>query len=413
MAKKTSLKINCPHCKKIITLDEALTNQLENEIKTELNKKYESEISSKNKEIESLKESVDKQIEKALKEEKKKIEKDAEKHAKESISITLKDLENQISEKTKKLDEAEKNELEFRKQKRDLEEAQKKFELDMTRKLDEERKKIYDETSKKIIEEHLLKDKEKDKKLDDLKKEITEWKRKAEQGSQRDQGEILELELENNLKDRFNTDEINPISSGVSGADILQKVCSKSGKVCGTILIESKNTKNWSNNWIPKLKKDQREIKADIAIIITTALPQSVNNFDFQDGIVIVNFSNSLPVITLLRNQLFEISRINNFNIGKTEKMDILYKYVTGREFKQRVESLVEAFGGMFNELQKEKRAMNKIWSKRTIQIEQAMLGISGMYGGMQGILGSAMPEVKSLELFNESDDDFKDENNK
>jgi hypothetical protein len=294
-----------------------------------------------------------------------------------------------------------------------LEEAQKKFELDMTRKLDEERKKIYDETSKKIIEEHLLKDKEKDKKLDDLKKEITEWKRKAEQGSQRDQGEILELELENNLKDRFNTDEINPISSGVSGADILQKVCSKSGKVCGTILIESKNTKNWSNNWIPKLKKDQREIKADIAIIITTALPQSVNNFDFQDGIVIVNFSNSLPVITLLRNQLFEISRINNFNIGKTEKMDILYKYVTGREFKQRVESLVEAFGGMFNELQKEKRAMNKIWSKRTIQIEQAMLGISGMYGGMQGILGSAMPEVKSLELFNESDDDFKDENNK
>src|SRR3989338_3448806 len=115
----------------------------------------------------------------------------------------------------------------------------------MERKNEEERKKIYDETSKRIIEEHELKDKEKDKQMNDLKKEINEWKRKAEQGSQKLQGEVLEQELEQILREQFSTDEIDPISSGINGADILQKVCSKTGKICGTILIESKNAKNW------------------------------------------------------------------------------------------------------------------------------------------------------------------------
>ncbi|MDD4353193.1 MAG: DUF2130 domain-containing protein [Candidatus Nanoarchaeia archaeon] len=419
MVKKSSLKINCPHCNKVITLDDALTNQLENEIKTELNKKHESELNkikseilSKDKEFESLKESVDKQIDKALKEERKNIEKDAEKHAKESISITIKDLENQISEKTKKLDEAEKNELDFRKQKRDLEEAQNKFQLEMERKLDDERKKIYDETSKKIIEEHHLKDIEKDKQMGDLKKQIDELKRKSEQGSQKNQGESLEIELERILKEKFYEDEIEAIASGVNGADILQRVCLKSGKVCGSILIESKNTKNWNNTWIPKLKKDQREKKADIAVIITNALPTDINTFEFQNGVMIVQFNHSLPVISLLRNQLFEVSRIAHINEGKNEKQDILYKYVTSIEFKQKVESMVEAFSGMINDLQKEKRAMTKLWSKREMQIEQAITGIAGIHGGMHGILGSAMPEVKNLEFFDESNDDFKDENN-
>ena len=406
MPKKSSLKIVCPHCSKNIILDEALTQSLEEEITKKLEKEHSSEIikvkaeiAKKDNELRSVKSSIEEQINTAVKEEKEKIQKEAIKKAEESISKDLKDLKEQIKEKSEKLDEAEKQELKLRKEKRELEEAKKKFQIEVERKLDDERKKIFEEASKKSEEEHNLKDKEKQKQIDDLRTQIGELKRKAEQGSQKLQGEVLEKELEQVLREQFVQDEIEPISSGVSGADILQKVCSRAGKICGTILIESKNAKNWSNTWLQKLKKDQREAKADMGVIITTVLPEGVSSFDCQEGIIIVHFNHAIPVILLLRNQLFEIARTKSFNTGKNEKMEALYNYLTGTEFRQKVESVVEAFAHMMDDLQKEKRAMTKIWSKREKQIEQAFYGIAGMYGGMQGIVGTSLPEIKGLNM--------------
>ncbi len=406
MAKKSTLKIVCPNCNKNITLDDALTQSFQENLSKQLEKKYSSEVtrikkevSVKESEIKQLKSSISTELEKALEGQKKEIEKEAKKRAEDSLSKDLKDLKEQVKEKDEKLQKAEGEELKLRKEKRDLEEAKKKFELEIERKLDEERKKISEETVERVEKEHKLKDKEKGKQIDDLRKQINELKRKAEQGSQKLQGEVLEQELENVLRDHFAQDEIEPIPSGVSGADISQKVFLKSGKICGSILIESKNAKNWSDAWVSKIKKDQRNAKADIAVIVTTALPQGVTTFDCRDGIILVHYNNVIPVIMLLRNQLFEVARTKSFSVGKNEKMEAIYNYLTGIEFRQKVEAIVEAFGQMYNDLQKEKRTMTRVWSKREKQIEQAVYGVAGMYGGMQGILGSSLPEIKSLEM--------------
>jgi hypothetical protein len=406
MPRKTITKITCPYCNKNITLDEALTGPIEEKMRKEFEKEYDleikrakTELTKKDKELEKIRKSVDEKIGEAIKSEKEKIEKEARKKASELIQKELKDLKEQIQEKDKRIKEAEEEELKLRKERRALEEEKEKFKIESERKLDEERKKISEEATKKAAEEHELKDKEKVKQIEDLKKQISELKRKAEQGSQKLQGEVLELTLEEALKQNFSNDEIEPISSGVRGADILQKVCSNSGKNCGTILFESKNATKWSNGWISKLKKDQREIKADMGVIVSTVLPENVENFSFCEGILIVHYKSVIPVTILLRNQLSEISRAKAFNIGRNEKLEVLYKYLTGTEFKQKVETVVEAFAKMMEDLQKEKRAMTKIWSKREKQIEQAFYGIAGMYGGMQGILGSSLPEIKSLDM--------------
>jgi len=415
MPKKSGVKITCPSCNKSITLDEVLTQQIEEKIKKEFEselkesekkfseeiKKAKSALAEKEKQMETLEENLNEKLKSEFEKQKKKLEEEAKKRAQKSIEVDMEDLENQLKERGEALEKAQKQELELRKEKRKIEEEKKNFELEMTRKLDEERNKILEEATKKVVEEHELKDKEKDKQMDDLKKQINEWRRKAEQGSQKLQGEVLELELEELLRRNFEDDEIEPIASGVKGADILQKVNSNGGKLCGTILIESKNRRDWSDTWIPKLKKDQREKKADIAIIVTTVLPDGMNNFGFLENVVIVHHKSVIPVILLLRNQLFEVSRTKSVNTGRNEKMEMLYNYLTGTEFRQKVESVVEAFVRMNNDLQKEKRAMTKIWSKREKQIEQAFYGIASMYGSMQGIVGSSLPEIKNLDMPN------------
>jgi len=406
MSKNITTKIKCPHCNKPITLDEALIHPLEEKIGKQLEKKYlqdvtkiKEEMNKKDDEILKLKKSTDQQIEDALKSQKEKIESDAIKNAESKIRKDMVDLKEQVKEKDELLKKAEEEELKLRKERRKLEEDKSKFELEMQRKLDEERKEIFGKAEKKVEEEHELKDLEQKKQLEDMKKQINELKRKAEQSSQKIQGEVLELELERMLRESFVHDQIEPISSGIKGADVLQNVYSKSGKLCGSLLLESKNAKKWSKGWISKLKKDQRGKKADIGVIVTTVLPDGVDNFGCFDGIIIVHYHNVIPVIMLLRNQLFEIARTKTFDINKDEKLQSLYQYLTGTDFKQKVEAIVEAFADMMDDLHKEKRAMTRTWSKREKQIEQAFFGIAGMYGGMQGILGSSLPEIKSLEM--------------
>jgi len=273
------------------------------------------------------------------------------------------------------------------------------FELEMARKLDEERKKIENELSKKMKEEYQLKEAEYKKQVSDLNKQIEELKRKIEQTSVQLTGEVLELKLEDILKENFPSDSIEPVPKGVSGADILQKVYDRSGRYCGTIVWESKRTKNWSDSWIQKLKDDQREIKADIGVLVTTALPKGVSDFGYIDGIVVTTYPLAVPIATLLRTQLIELTRIKQSTVARDEKIEILYNYLISPGFRQKVETIVEAFVNMKNDLDQEKRAMERIWAKREKQILRALYGFAGMYGDMQGILGASLPEIKHLKL--------------
>jgi hypothetical protein len=394
--------IICPHCHREIPLSEAISHQIREQLRKEFNsevKKKEEELAEKEQALSQKVEALEEDYAKKLKSEKARLEGEAKKKAEQSVAIELEDLKAQVTEKEGKLQEAKTKELQLRKERRELEEKRQALELEMTRKLDEEREKIKEKTLSIFTEEHRLKDLEKDKKINDMLKQIEDLKRKAEQGSQQTQGEVLELELEEMLKTNFPLDNLEPVGKGKRGADILQRVHNQSGQYCGTIIWESKRTKGWSDGWIDKLKEDQREAKAEIAVLVTTALPKEVNNFAQINGIWVTNFPLAICLAGPLRMTLIQVANAKLSEVGKYEKMEVLYGYLSGPEFRQKVEAIIEAFNLMKKDLDHEKRTMIKNWSKREKQIERVVYNISGMFGSMQGIMGASLPEIKSLEM--------------
>ena len=306
-------------------------------------------------------------------------------------------LETELVEKDKKLREANANELILRKEKNKLEEERQNFEIEKQRQLDEERGKIYAEASQKAVEEQQYTIAQLNKKLADATKAKDELARKLEQGSEQTQGEVLELELEELLKGEFPQDKILPVPKGIKGADIVHKIIDRSGRICGQIVWESKKTKAWSEGWIQKLKDDQRAIKADIAVIVSAALPESVKGFVFRDGIWICEVKLILALATALRVNLEAVNREKMMAVGKNEKMEILYSYLTGIEFRQRIEAIVEAFANMQEGLRKERTAYEKIWAQREKQIQKVIASTSGMYGDLSGLV--TLQQIKMLEL--------------
>lgn len=382
--------IVCPHCSKKILLSKALTGQIEEKLR----KSLETELKSREKELErDFKEQL--AVEK----------RQAEKKAKDSLAVEMISLRQQVTEKDKTIEEACKQELELRKRQRDLEKKEKEMELDVARKVDEERRKVEDEVITRIAKENYAKEIEKEKQLSDLRKQIEDLKRKAEQGSQQTQGESIEVELEEILHANFPYDQIEPVGKGVKGADILQHVYTPSGQLCGTIIWESKNTKTWSDGWIEKLKDDQRASKAEIAALATMVLPKNVSHFSCVDGIWVTDFSTVIGVASALRANLSQVAMTRLAIEGKSDKMEMLYSYLSGTEFKQRVETIVESFVSMKEDLDREKRAMETTWSKRDKQIQKVIHSVAGMYGDMQGIIGATLPKIDSLELPAPSED--------
>jgi len=394
--------IICPYCQKEIPLTEAISHQIREQLRKEFEtefKKKEQVLAQREEALSQKGKTLEEEYSKKLNLEIIRLENTAKEKAEQTIAIELKDLQAQVVEKEQKLLDAQSKELELRKQRRELEEKYKNIELEMSRKLDEERERMREEISKNVTEEHRLKDLEKDKQIKDMLWQIQELKRKAELSSQQLQGEVLELELEEILKTNFPFDSIEPVSKGKRGADILQKVNNQSGQYCGTVVWELKRTKGWSDGWIEKLKEDQREVKAEIAVLVTTALPKEVNSFGYINGVWVTNPTLAVCLAMALRMNLIQVANAKMGAVGKGEKMEVLYNYLSGKEFGQRVEAIVEAFISMRNDLEQEKRAVNKIWSKREKQIERVIHNISGMYGEMQAIVGASLPQIKSLEL--------------
>lgn len=376
--------ITCANCGEAIELTEALTEQINKELRVKIEKDF------------SLK----------LKAELKAAEEKARKTAGEELRVELDDLREQLSEKSDKVEELQKQEIDLRKEKRALEAAKKEFELEMQRTIDEQRETLSEEISKDLEEKHRFKDLEKDKKLTDLMRQLDEARRRAEQGSQQTQGEVVELEIEEQLKLKFPIDRIEPVGKGVRGADILQTVKNDKLTECGSIIWEFKRTKNWSNDWVAKLKDDQREAKADIAVIATEALPAGIENFGELDGVWIASYPFLIELASAFRSSLITIAASKTAEVGKHHKMELLYEYLHGPEFRQRIQAMVEAFGSMKGQIEKEKAAMNRIWSKREKEIDRYVRAVSGMYGDMEGIVGLTLPAINQLQLTGGDDDE-------
>ncbi|MBX7222710.1 MAG: DUF2130 domain-containing protein [Blastocatellia bacterium] len=315
------------------------------------------------------------------------------------MGLELQDLRNQIALQETHLEEARHQELELRRQKHELAQREKSLSLEVQRQLDAESDKIRQEIQTRMGEEFRLREAEKDTKIAGMLRQIEELKRKAEQGSQQAQGEALEIVLEKLLREQFPSDDIQPVPKGIRGTDVIQKVITQRGNYCGTILWESKRVKSWSDEWITKLKADQREVKADIAVIITTVLPKGIQHIGCIDGVWVADFSSLLGLTLILRKGLYDVAYAKHALAGKTEKMDLLYKYLIGPEFRQLVEVLVSTSQTMQRDLESEKLAMTRIWARREKQIAQAVLNTARMYGDLQGIIGTSLQPISTLEL--------------
>ncbi|UCC95939.1 MAG: DUF2130 domain-containing protein [Candidatus Omnitrophota bacterium] len=401
--------IKCPKCGADLT--EALTSQIEQSIKL----KYEADAAAKDKEVQEKIEEINKQAkeleeknqaieEKVTQQVKAKQKEIAEQERKKILAEQeeqTKALEEELEIKRKQLYMANKKELELRKQQKKLDEEKETLELTVQRQLDEERKKITEQASKKAAEEHMLKDREKDNQLAAMKKQIDELKRKADVGSQEAQGEALEGELQEYLERSFPFDKFEEIKKGARGADVIHIVHNTAGKECGKILWESKNTKDFQKSWIEKIKKDQQEANAGIAVIMSVALPAGIDSFDIYDGVWITDYKSLKGLATALRQGLIEVARQKLVTTGQDSIKDLLYQYITGQEFIMRIRAIVEAFQRMNDELAKERRSMARLWSRREKQITTVIENVAGIHGSIEGLVGShkALPEIELLSL--------------
>lgn len=402
-----SNNIICPNCQFEIEVTEVLSAQLRGELRKEFEaeqRKKESQLAEREAalqrslaELKQAQAAVDDEVAVRLEKEKQRLAADALAKARESVSVELQDAQAQLNETKEKLQAAQKAELELRKERRALEEQKAALELTVNRKLDEERAKIRSAAKKEAADERQLKDAEKDKLINDLRTQIEELRRKSEQGSQQTQGEVLELAMEDLLRRTFPLDTILPVAKGVHGGDAVQIVHDATGAECGIILWESKRTKAWSDGWLPKLRDDQRAAKAHIAILISIELPKGVTTFECIDGVWVTCQACALALAAALRAGMIDAATARRSGDGKQTKMELLYNYLSGQEFRHRVEGIVESFVTLKEDLEAEKRAMQRIWAKREKQLDRAITNTSGMYGDLQGIVGAPLPTIESL----------------
>jgi len=393
-------KLKCPNCGEMIPVSEAISHQIVERTREQLKKEglaQQQAINAKERELLDREEALDRTVQDRVKAQQAEIELQARATAKAAISVELDDLRRQAAEKDHQLAKAQQAELEVRARTRALEEKERTVELEIARRLDQESSKVRDETARRLSEEYRLKDAEKDKKLQDAIKANEELRRRLQQGSQQTQGEVLELELETLIKNTFPLDHVEPVPKGAIGADLIQRVIDKAGHPCGSIVWEAKRTKAWNDGWIQKLKDDQRLVKAELAILLTEVLPKDCGYFGQVSGVWVTNPQCAMSLAIALRSQLIEIERTKLAAVGKNEKMEVVYRYLSGSEFKQRVEAVVEAFIEMQEDLQEERRIFERRWSKREKQIRRVISNTSGMYGDFQGLIGASLQSIPAL----------------
>jgi len=424
------VSIECPHCHKTFKLNETLAAPLVEETRRKFQKEFaekeatleerreafaeeqeaaEASRKAVAREREALarqKEQMEEAVAERVAEQRTLIAKEEAKKAKQKFDEKLAErdeekaeLESVIKDKDAKLAAARKAEVELRQKQRELDDKLQAAELDVQKRVAEALAPARAAARKEAVDAVHLQIADLQKVIGDQKEQLAEAQRKLLQGSQQLQGEVQELDLEKTLRAAFVRDTIESVPKGQVGADALQRVLSAQGQVCGTILWESKRTKNWGANWPDKLKQDQREASADIAVIVTQAMPQGVDTFGEVEGVWVTTPALAIPLAAALRLTLTEAFTARRATEGQQDKMAILYQYLTGPQFRQRVEAIKDAFVTMQEDLNDEKRAITKQWAKRQQQINRVMVSTVSMYGDLQAIAGKTLQEIEGLDM--------------
>jgi len=424
--------IKCPNCGTEIDIDEIFYHQIEEKYKQKNvaeQKKLRDEVEAKRKEYKAhldalkvkeeafkeQKETFDEELQKAtkaqLKVERQKLHDELKKELVEEQSESVALLQKELEEKSKQVQELNKSKAEIEKLKRDMSEVESKAKADaqmvLNKQLLEEKEKLAKQADelkaqalKEIREANELELKAKDEKIAQMAKSIEDAKRKAEQGSMQIQGEALELAIEAWLSSQFPFDMVDEVKKGAFGADCIQTIHTRELQNCGVICYESKNTKAWSDGWVTKLKQDMLKVNADIGVLVSAVYPKDMDRMGFVDGIWICSLDEFKGSVSLLRESLIRVHKAVQREENKSDKMSLLYNYMTGNEFSMQMKAIVDGFMKMQEELEKEKRSLMASWKRREKTIDGVLMNTTEMYGALQGIAGSsAIVHIDALEL--------------
>lgn len=407
--------IECPECHAEIPLTQSLAAPLIESTKrqyeqrltqfAEKSKEREDDLSRQKQQLQKAREELEADVTNRVEEARKSIAVDEAKRAREVLAIELGDRDKQLEglreileQRNVKLAEAQHAQAQLLKKERELDDQRRELELEIEKRV---RQSLVEERTKgrKDAESEMQqKVTEKEQVISALQRQISDLKQRAEQGSQQLQGEAQEVILEELIRSRFPFDEIEPVPKGEHGGDLLHRVINSPGCCAGTLLWESKRTKNWSDSWLSKLRADQRLARADIAVLMTQVLPRNVESFDFIDGVWVVTPRVAMTVCIALRASLVEVDKVKRASDGQETKMQLVYSYLTGPQFRRRVEAIVEKFTEMQEDLEKERRTITRAWAKREEQIRLVIDSTAGMYGDLQAIAGSTLLEIDGLD---------------
>ena len=414
--------IICPSCKNQFAPEDAIAKSLEKEYEERFNKdrqKLLNQFSDQQKlfedqqrDFEKKKENENKIFAERMEKEKLKMESELQEKLRKSISDDfanqLRLLQESNKDNEEKLKTARQKEFDFLKKEKDLKTKEQELEIELEKKLAAERLLLTERIRKQEKDrseiketESLMRLKEMEKQLEDQKKLVDELKRKAEQGSMQLQGEVQETALEEILRNNFPFDLVTVVGKGTKGADCLQIVRNNFGQECGTIIYESKRTKDFGGDWIEKFKKDMRSTGADIAVLVTKAMPKDLDCFGLKDGICVCTFSEVKALANVLRDGIIKVYNSSKKHENKGDKMHLLYDYLTSHEFSEQWKAIREGFVSMRTGITKERNVMEKIWSAREKQLEKVLLNAAHVKGSIEGIAGQ---DTIQLEIFEELD---------
>ena len=429
--------IKCPNCSHPFDVEEVLSSDVEQKLKLEYDKKLQQSLSlidvekrkleNQQQEFEEKRKKQNEIFQERLQQERQKMEQQTaterekfqaemqqqiRKSVAQDYENKLRILQESDKEKEEKLRSAQQKELQFMRREKELEARESELELQVQKKVLQEKAGLLDQLRRDEEqrlqmkeEEHLFKMKDLQMQLEEQKKLIEEMKKRAEQGSMQRQGEVQELLLEEMLKDHFPFDIIGEVGKGVEGADCIQTVRNHLGHDCGKIIFESKRTKTFNNAWIEKLKADMRSKGADVAILVTQTYPKDYKCFGEMDGVWICSFSEVLALTTAMRHTIMRIAETKKGEENKGEKMQLLYDYLTGTEFRQQMETIVEGFLSMKTSIDKERMQMEKLWKEREKQLHKVLMSTSGLFGSIKGIAGASIGNIPLLEGSYEEED--------
>lgn len=393
--------LSCPNCGTVIAIGELMSHQVAERVRSEMK----SEIVAAQEEVSRREDSLrdatirnNQVVSDAVTARLLQMRKDVEAEVKEATLAEIEALRSDVQSVEKILAVARGTEIALRTKTADLERKVSDIDVEVARKVDEARAQIGQQVAERVATDHRLALADRDRQLSSLTDTIAILQQKLEQGSQQHQGETAELLIEELLRSSFPLDSVEPVPKGVNGADCVHRVVSRSGLACGSIIFEVKRTKAFNSDWPGKLRADQRVAKSEIAVLISQALPEGVKTFSPIDNVWVCGIDHVVPLVTALRSQLVAVSQAVAMDTGKKDKAAVIYEWISGPHFKQRIEAIVEAFTEMQSDIAEERRVSERRWARREKQVQTVINSTSGMYGDLQAMVGSSLEQIKLLE---------------